>query len=381
MKLLIEHNSFHSMGKCLSRNAKDDNDINDFLQICIQTIFADTIYLSNFIPTSIKDLSLERMQLLKSRGFDNIALANDQDKFLWEEVCEKTNKNLLNEMSSLTSHRRKKGSWNNLPELSPELKKVVTGITRAIKSGDEILFVDILKKISQGERNDALIEILTKKGELFYKILELKPLWNEGLTFKMITGSRVIQNHTIAHSQNLLYAPSVKRIREDELFYDNVLSKFNKMLKDYGRERIVGIEMPSISEYLKIKSKGNPERLLDETLELREKSTVIREFLNRNTVSLFTTENEIRRYTINQLNELSQEILNNLPKWEKQKVIGVQHDMYHYTDFSDLADAIANKQYSPQFKCFTEIAYRLSDVNKYNINYGKILKENCIDRN
>ena len=43
MDLLIEHNAFQCIDKCLNGKARNNDDIDDFLQICIQKIFCDQL--------------------------------------------------------------------------------------------------------------------------------------------------------------------------------------------------------------------------------------------------------------------------------------------------------------------------------------------------
>ena len=55
MDLLIEHNAFQCIDKCLNGKARNNDDIDDFLQICIQQIFCDQLQLSNFVPDYVKE--------------------------------------------------------------------------------------------------------------------------------------------------------------------------------------------------------------------------------------------------------------------------------------------------------------------------------------
>jgi hypothetical protein len=237
------------------------------------------------------------------------------------------------------------------------------------------MLVDVFNKIPQEERQDALFEILLQRGELFYKILGFKSKWNEQLTFKLITDSRVFQNTEVARIQNLLYSPSVKRTREDEFIFE----KFNDMLKRYGHERLAGIKIPSISDYLKDRSRGCPSKLLEETLILREKATPIRLYLTSHS-GLLTNFNNVSNKTIIQLNNLSKEIFDDLPQINTQTVIGVRHDMSGYSDLSALSNTFDNQQYTPQYRCFTQIARALADNINYQTQYDEILKNNCIEK-
>ncbi len=100
MDLLIEHNAFQCIDKCLNGKARNNDDIDDFLQICIQQIFCDQLQLSNFVPDYVKDNSIHIIDKIARYGFDNISVLNDNSSRFYNNVCNEVSKDLLNNINS-----------------------------------------------------------------------------------------------------------------------------------------------------------------------------------------------------------------------------------------------------------------------------------------
>ena len=344
MDLLIEHNAFQCIDKCLNGKARNNDDIDDFLQICIQQIFCDQLQLSNFVPDYVKDNSIHIIDKIARYGFDNISVLNDNSSRFYNNVCNEVSKDLLNNINwTLESCKMTQNPLQYLPHLSDNILSVVTTITNAIKDNNIDLLTGELLEISLNDKMDgAFVDIITRNKTLLQKILEFQKEneWNENLTLKLISDSRVLQNSITAQNKHLLYC-----------------------------------------EYLVYKSKGNPQRLLDETMLLRELFKPVREYIKNNSQKLSFSTGQCDEIAMESLIEISNDLYasNCQHNTSCTSTIVIETDNIFtapITDLSKVRDAVLNKTIKPQLRCFTEIS-RLMRNSKQQSRYEEIFRYNC----
>ena len=388
MDLLIEHNAFQCIDKCLNGKARNNDDIDDFLQICIQQIFCDRLQLSNFVPDYVKDNSIHIIDKIARYGFDNISVLNDNSSRFYNNVCNEVSKDLLNNISwTLESCKMTQNPLQYLPHLSDNILSVVTTITNAIKDNNIDLLTGELLEISLNDKMDgAFVDIITRNKTLLQKILEFQKEneWNENLTLKLISDSRVLQNSITAQNKHLLYSASIKRAREEAFINQKIYKAINQVIEKSNKLHInqgPAIKLPSICEYLVYKSKGNPQRLLDETMLLRELFTPVREYIKNNSQKLSFSTGQCDEIAMESLIEISNDLYasNCQHNTSCTSTIVIETDNIFtapITDLSKVRDAVLNKTIKPQLRCFTEIS-RLMRNSKQQSRYEEIFRYNC----
>lgn len=391
MNLLIEHNAFQCIGKCLSGEAQNDNDIDDFLQICIQQIFCDQLQLSNFVPDYVKDNSIQIIDKVSGHGFDNISVLNDNTTNLHDEVCNRVSEELLNIINwTLDSCKTTQNPLQYLPHLSNDILSVVTDITNAIKENNVNLLKGELLEISLKDKMDgAFVDIITRNEELLSHIMKFREQngWNENLTLKLISDSRVLQNSITAQSKQLLYSASIKRAKEEAFINQRIYNAISQIIEKSNKLQInqgPAIKLPSIKEYLINKSKGNPQKLLDETIRLRDLFKPVREYIKDNGKKLSFSTGQYDEIAMESLIEISNELYASNCRQEApaSSTIVIETDNIFtapITDLSKVKDAVLSKTIKPQLRCFTEMS-RLMRNSERQSKYEEIFRYNCSHR-
>jgi hypothetical protein len=57
MDILAENNALHNLGLCMNKRCKDTEQVDDFIQLCIQMIFYNKISLSELVPDYVLGIS------------------------------------------------------------------------------------------------------------------------------------------------------------------------------------------------------------------------------------------------------------------------------------------------------------------------------------
>lgn len=390
MNLLIEHNAFQCIGKCLGREARNDDDIDDFLQICIQQIFCDQLQLSNFVPDYVKDNSTFIIDKVSGYGLDNISVMDDNTSSLHNEVCSKVSEELLNIINwTLDSCRTTQNALQYLPRLSDDILAVVTNITNAIKDENVSLLKGELLEISLKDKMDgAFVDIITRNEELLSRIMEFRKQngWNENLTLKLISDSRVLQNSITAQSKHLLYSASIKRAKEEAFINRRIYQMISQIIEKSNDLQInqgPAIKLPSIREYLINKSKGNPQRLLDETVRLRELFNPVREYIKNNSKKLSFSTGQYDEIAMESLIEISNELYaSSCTISSSASTVVIETDNIFtapITDLSKVKDAVLSRTIKPQLRCFTEMSRLMRNSERQN-KYEDIFRYNCSHR-
>ncbi|WP_455496645.1 hypothetical protein [Coprobacter sp.] len=391
MNLLIEHNAFQCIGKCLDGKAQNNDDIDDFLQICIQQIFCDQLQLSNFVPDYVKNNSTQIIDKVSSYGFDNISVLNDRTTYLYDEVCNKVSEELLNIINwTLDSSKTAQNPLQYLPHLSNDILAVVTNITNAIKENNINLLKGELLDISLKDKLDgAFVDIITRNEELLFHIMKFQKQngWNENLTLKLISDSRVLQNSITAQSKHLLYSASIKRAKEEAFINQRIYQAISQIIEKSNELQInqgPAIKLPSMREYLINKSKGNPQRLLDETIRLRELFNPVREYINNNGNKLSFNTGQYDEIAMESLIEISNDLYASACKKNSttSSTVVIETDNIFtapITDLSKVKDAVLSRTIKPQLRCFTEMSRLMRNSERQN-KYEDIFRYNCSHR-
>jgi hypothetical protein len=311
MKVLIEHTAFHSIGKCLSGNSNSPTDIENLIQICIQIIFCDEVILSTSLPTDVIGRSGDLISKVDPNNVGAIKIGiNNTSYAKTPEVCQIVADELASDIDIiLSSYDSVSDSSNFMPILSENQTNQFSEISRAIQKNDRTAILTDLKEISFSEKNDGLLSfIMSKNEELCNKILKYaqRNTWNFDKTTRLISDVRTVLNDHLAKDAGVIYSPSVLRAREENKKFDLIVSHVYEISEEYSK-RLKGpsINLPSFSDLLISQGKGDPLRIVEAALEMREAFSPLREFLNQKTKDLSFERCNAQMEVLHALNELA----------------------------------------------------------------------------
>jgi len=310
MDILGENGAFQNIGLCIDKKCKDTDQIDDFLQLCIQMIFYEKISLSGLVPDYIKQRSSEIIDVLKREykffniDFQDINI-NDSDELI-KEVSEKyyfTIDNKLEEYKTII-----KNAKGLLPKLNDETFEKLKKSTEAIKNNNiNALTKGDLSEQSTFSTDSSVVKIICYKEEIFKKLVEFSKEydWNETMALQLISDLRVITNKILATKNRKIYSPAVRRGRKEKKTLEKIfILSVEKLTRNVSAELCSPsyIEMPSIKEYLVEKGAGNPIKILKISSELREKFKPVREYIiNMGKSSIYNS--------LQTLNEISTKVI------------------------------------------------------------------------
>jgi len=309
MVILAENSAFQNLGLCIEKKCKDTDQIDDFLQLCIQMIFYDKISLSGLVPVYIAQRSKEIIDTLKREDtffdidFQNIS-NKDSDELIKEvgDVYYRKMDDNLEEYKTII-----KNAKGLLPKLNNETLEKIKKVTEAIKNGsiDTINNGDLYRQ-STFSTDSSLVKIVSYKEDMFKELYKFSKDydWNEAMSLQLISDLRVLTNKLLATKNRKPYSPAVRRGRkEKQLIEKSFLSRIEKITKDVAIE-LCGptIEMPSLKDYLVISGKGKPNDILKIASDLRIRFSPVRDYIKdmgKNKVSdSLQTLNEISKRVI-----------------------------------------------------------------------------------
>jgi len=298
MKILAENNAFQNFGKCLKGKASDADALKDFLQICVQMIFYDTIMLSNFVNESIRGIAEEIIDEIYKHGSDKTAitlgaknLPRNQHEYVLHAIATEFAAKLpsiLNGYTNMTDN-----ASLMLPQnIGGRLNDFIKLATNAIKAGEDALIKNTLREQSKTGLDSYFFEVLNR----IEKVDELLQFskehgWTEWHSFNIAAKFRMCSNLVIAGYNNAYYSPSVKRWQinnfvghNNPMFIpdkvDNILEMY---LTDYPEDfrylTIDKIELPSMTDFLLYKGHADPEEVLKHAFALREHFRPLRELI------------------------------------------------------------------------------------------------------
>jgi len=289
MVVLAENGAFQNLGLCIEKKCKDTDQIDDFLQLCIQMIFYDKISLSGLVPDYIAQRSKEIIDTLKRADtlfdidFQNIN-NKDSDEMIKEvgEVYYRKIDDSLEEYKTII-----KNAKGLLPKLNDATFEKIKKVTEAIKNNsiDTITKGDLYQQ-STFSTDSSLVKIISYEENIFKKLVVFSKEydWNETMSLQVISDLRVLTNKILAVKNGKYYSPSVRRGRKEKQIIDKIfLSKIENLTRDAAAELFnpAYISMPSLKDYITEKGKGNPIDIIKVVSKLRKDFGPVRERIQK----------------------------------------------------------------------------------------------------
>lgn len=284
MVILTENNAFQNIAKNLQAQCTDCDQIDDFLQYCIELIFYEETYIVGTVPPCVIRDSQNVIDLLKDKySINNVKFEVVGDNTKKADVLINKVSDVLCQKLSYFFDKFRNITENEaliyLPRLAPESVQLIKNTTQAINEKNIKILHEEYLAISTFSSDSCVFKIMNANEQIIKKIFEFGDVhkWNETMTMNLLTEIRFISNRELANMNNQIYLPSIKRGRIDKLNTLIFEPRVESIIKEAGN--LSKLEIPSIKDYLIEKGKGKPEELLKISCELRERFTPIRNYI------------------------------------------------------------------------------------------------------
>ena len=378
MIILTENNVIKNIMKTLNKKCDSENQIDDFLQFCIQLLFFDTIHVSGTAPISVTNATKELIDILqKEHSISNISIqehANKSKKYnsllndLSDALCLKLD-DFYNDFFNI-----KQNAMNYFGINTPYIEETTNIITKAIQEKEK-------KYLHDDNMYDSFTgEILRHDNhKVFDKLSNITnaKIWDSDMTLCLRVEIRIMTYRILSRLNKQIYSPSVLRSRIDKnrIIKPNVIES---IIPEWGK---LHVEVPlSLRDYLIDKGKGNPEDILKIALELREHFKRVRKYISEN------ENNTIIVDQILAINEIKKAVLSNKKKKNMQLIIenAYTHGMgiepiSVSTPVFNFENIEKEKELNICVQVFTEVIEDIIRGNNRKSIYHKSLMEKCIN--
>jgi AraC-like DNA-binding protein len=392
MVILTENNAFQNIGKCLQKKCKNTEQIEDFLQYCIEFLFYDKTYIVGIVPTDVIKDTRDVIDLLKneySLGMIKFEYIKDNSKKA-HEFIQNVSKTLYKHIDIFFDNHKEmteNEALSFLPNLSEKTIKLVKNATRAIKDKNINILSGEYAELSKFSTDSSHYRILNNDNRIYDKIFNFvnEKGWNDTMTLNLLSEIRLLSNRELARMNDQVFSPSIKRGRIDYFNrlkrgqIDTIQERIDSTIKKTGN-LLGAVKMPSIKEYIIEKGHGDPKEILKITCELRNKFSNIRKYIRN-----YGKSGEINSISV--LNEIANELfrkIENGPPY-KSKIVFENIHTYatgvgSYTATVPIKDRKTINRINELGVCvevFTEVTQNIKNQSYYGCE--KELIKNCFE--
>jgi hypothetical protein len=333
MIILSENNAFQNIAKCLKKECSSLEQIEDFLQHCIEIIFCDKIKIAGLVPQSIINDSNEIIESLKNNySIPNIEFEIIEDNSAKsDEIIQNVAYLLYYQMDTFLEKIKnftKNEALTYLPKLPQDSIDLLVNTTKAIKEKNKNIFEEYIK-ISKFSVDSCFFKIVNTNDKIIEKIFAFDDNvgWNEAMSYCIISEIKFLSNRLLAKMNNLIYLPSIKRGRIDNnnrLLINRLLpDKIDSIIKE-SVSLIGKLNMPSLRDYIVEKSMGRPKEILKIVSDLRDKFRPVREYISD--IKKDSTIN-----SMSALNEIANALFDKIRKGSPYNQKTIFENVYTYT--------------------------------------------------
>jgi len=400
MNILIDNTGLQNFGACFSKKCRDENAVDDFLQMCIQMVFYDKLSTSILVPQHINNVSEEIISMVDAYDSSIFDAKNRNEQVLeLDGILNDIAKYYNTEIDYVLERCKTIHTINNrssIPEGNSEMLKLIDLTTKAIQTGNTNLIEQLRQETAEKKNDSYFFDIATRNinadGSIMDKIMSFSKknrTWNNAMALEVISSLRIVSNQVLSDLFSSPYSPAVIRAKaiqqQREILFLTMEKIFNLMNKI---EFLPGeIKLPSFENYLLIKGRGNPESILKESIRLRNDFSPVREYINKVDEKLNKVD-YIKR--LKELNEIAMDICNEL-KFPKESVIKKTLENVHSLPVWNVHVPVPNEKLFTSVKralsidlkkcknAFSEISNDMIAIsNRSSDYYRKILISNCV---
>ena len=397
--ILTENNAFQNFGKCLQKQCLDENEMEDFLQLCIEFIFYDKTHIAGTVSNAIMNDTNEVINILKSNGYpDNIISFEDYNENIISPLAGIVENNIdgwVKEVRRVPSFIVERKVEQYLPTLKEEERKIINNTTRAVQRGEEA-FDEFIRDLKQSSsfaetfyfviflKNKNIIEKINKINNPTGKSIINKPRWNVAMTMSIISNIRYFANRELTNRKDHYFLPSFKRgkrdyLRSKQAIPPHISELINSVIIEKAMDqRKFNIEIPSITNYIIEKGHFQPENIIKEVVKLRYDFEPVRDYI-RSFVGQETIKNNKFQ---KELNDIAKEVFNKLKNNSSEKYIEPVKNLVTFKVgnlYMPKPEVLENNQLSVCVQAFPEV---INDIKRINFrdNHKKRLFKNCVKK-
>jgi len=287
--ILTENNAFQSVGKALEKKCTEYFQIKDFLQYCIQLIFYEKTYLPKTVPSNViqdseyvKESILSNVYNINNVSFDDNIIDNSSKSNEMINAVSATLKNTLKIENSrnVLIAELKNSKRDDMVGLPNDIKQIMSKTIKALNKQEKEWLKEYLP-VSSFAVDSCFFKIINNDEEVINGLFKISDEheWNEAMAFGLIKKIRYLTNRNLADSNGQIFLSSINRSVEDE---KRILQSENESKVSSNRNQ-QHINIPSIIYKLVNECKGDPERILRRSYELREDCKLVRILLGKKT--------------------------------------------------------------------------------------------------
>jgi len=285
-KSQIDNSGLHAIDKILKEKVLSKNklnkytDIDSLLHICVLLIISDDIYLNHYETDRIIERSDNLLKILKSEGVNNITFIYPDEKDFYTLLNENAKNAAIELQNKSFSTIDKEMILSLSPDITHQEMESRKNLYEHLSKGT-LELQDLKGKARKNKMEGAVDYMIASNGLLREQILKISR------NHKLVTTEdqyifsqqvnaylRVILNNKFSKKNGNLYAPSIGRANLIHQSEKKIINLNGKPLENGNHVTIPYI--PLERKLLK-EAKGNPYKMLETALIIRDKAKKVRE--------------------------------------------------------------------------------------------------------
>lgn len=289
MHILIDNTGFHSAGRCLDKAGLGPVDIKGLLQFALEIIFSEEILISGFESYGILGRTEEIAEKLRSEGLEREAVqVRTYSTEYYAKACEEGAARLASDFDYTFTTQTLNDSVDlraARPDLLPHelsVEKRVHDLIKRDRTEQEL--EEIAEASLQEKAAGSMAYMLSRCLPLWEKvrIAATSDSWTPKTTEQLIAALRYYMNDSLAQNESAYYTPAVARaemLRSSNKAVTAAVAVSSIVADAVEKFKPKSLGLPSVSNVLVQKAKGDPTGVIAEAIRLRAMVTDLRKYL------------------------------------------------------------------------------------------------------
>jgi hypothetical protein len=388
ISLFLDNTGVHSGGLALEHAARGEADVTGLLQLGILVVFADELHWTTIESEAVARRSREISEHLRHLGVGADMLKTAEDPNEYNICAADTAETIADELS--LGFELTELEVNSLAptKIDGDLLKVVPKWLEIALAPEGSIDYATLRQQFQLEKAPSVTALMVSESSTLRRSLRRlhseSPNWSGAHSAQLDAFLRYARNDAHARRRHSSYVPAVGRailVRDrNRLIIENVVAQISKQV-DEITEQIRGtpIALPALAAALVERSLGEPEGVIKNALELREKAAPLRKWL-RSAWAKIDHSVINRKQRIRQIVELRRQLEVSLGLREKTRAA----DAINITvlpipkitiNAGKLVEMTKERWRARKFSVLTEMSNSAIFDYKEHVQYGKLIKK------
>lgn len=376
MRILIDNTGFHSVGRCLDYHSLGAIDVKGLLQFALEIIFSEEIFVSGFESTGIRGRTKTLVQKLRSEGLaSEVVQVRPYTTEYYAKACEEAAVKFAEDFDYAFSVKTLYEPTNLLaarPDLLPhelEIEENVHDLIKSDRSDDELK--EIADTSLQKKAVGSIAFMLSSYIPLWLKVRKAatSDLWTPHTTQQLIAALRYYMNDSLARNEMALHAPAVARAELLRVSNTAITSAISSIVVDAAEKfKPKSLGLPSLSDVLVQKSKGDPIGVIAEAIKYRAMAVDLRKYLTEK-LSIFEMDTPNWHHELQiQVKELASALEKELELTKKTQLLDAIAIQFSPLPFSVSLDIVRDWN---QFRNLRKYVILLTELSK-ELAFGQI---------